>query len=82
MAVVIPGCWSISPQGTALGNPRGAGLWVERQDLSPRSHIILERKFQCQARQEDFMTDGKVRVRKNPRLSETSSALGEGRRAM
>lgn len=49
---------------------------MERQDLSHNSHTILERKFQYQARQEDFLTGGKVRVREN--LSGKSSALGGG----
>lgn len=52
---------------------------MESQDLSPSSHIILERKCKCQARQEDFLIDGKFKVREDPDPSGDSSAVGEGR---
>lgn len=51
---------------------------VESQYPSLSSHIILERKCQCQARQEDSLTDGKAQVMEDPGPFEDSSALGEG----
>lgn len=82
VAVAVQVCWSTSLQCTSLSKPWGhKGWWrvAERQDLSPSSHIIFERKCQCQARQEDFLIDGKVKVREDPDPSGDSSALGEGR---
>lgn len=51
---------------------------MESEDLTLSSHITLERKCQCQARQEDFLTDGKVKVREDPDRPGDSFVSGEG----
>jgi len=79
--VAVQSCWRTSLQGTSLGKSWWSkGCWrvAERQDLSPSSHI-MERKCQCQASEEDFLTNRKVKVRDDPDRPGGSSAKGEGR---